>query len=75
MQKLFLLHGFQELEGENTNEIIMKTVKQEMNIDIQEEDLDRSHHIGNPKVCKRGKPRPIIMKFVRHDVHSTMYKN
>ena len=53
----------------------MKTVKQEMNIDIQEEDLDRSHHIGNPKVCKRGKPRAIIMKFVRHDVHSTMYKN
>ena len=70
-----MLHGFQELEGENTNEIIMKTVKQEMHIDIREEDLDRSHHVGNPKVCKRGKKRPIIIKFARHDVCSTMYKN
>ena len=53
----------------------MKTVKQEMHIDIREEDLDRSHHVGNPKVCKRGKQRPIIIKFARHDVCSTMYKN
>ena len=32
-----LLHGVQELEGENTNDVIMKTVKEEMDIDIREE--------------------------------------
>ena len=52
----------------------MKTVKEEMDIDIQEENLDRTHSVGNPIVCKEGKPRPII-KFARYDVRSTVYKN
>ena len=29
----------------------MKTVKDEMDIDIQEEDLHGTHRVGNPKVC------------------------
>ena len=33
----------------------MKTVKEEMNIDIQEEDLDQTDRVGNPNVCKEGK--------------------
>ena len=32
-----------------------------MDIDIQEEDLDQTHRVGNPKVCKDDKPRPIII--------------
>ena len=27
-----------------------------MDIDIQEEGLDQTHHVGNLKVCKEGKP-------------------
>ena len=46
-----LLHGVQELEGKNMIDVI---VKEEMDIDIQEEDLNWAHHIGNPKVCKEG---------------------
>ena len=53
----------------------MKTVKEEMDIDILEENLDRTHRVGNPTVCKEGKPRPIIIKFARYDVRSTVYKN
>ena len=70
-----LLHGFRELEGKNANDVIMKTVKEEMVIDIQEKDLDRTHHVGNPKVCKEGKPRPINITFARHVVCSAVYKN
>ena len=69
-----MLHGVQELESESTNDVIMKTVKEEMDIDIREEDLDRTHCVGNPKVNKEGKPRPIIIKFARYDVRRTVYK-
>ena len=70
-----LLHGVRELEGENTNNIIMKTVKEEMDIGILEEDLDQTHRVGSPNVCKEVKPRPIIIKFACFDVSSTVYKN
>ena len=70
-----LIYGPRELEGENTNDVIMKTVKEEMDIDIREEDLDRTHRVGNPKVCKEDKSRPIIIEFARYDVRSAVYKN
>ena len=53
----------------------MKTVKDEMDIDKQERDLDLTHRAGNPKVCKDSKPRSIIIIFPRYDVRSTVYKN
>ena len=68
-----LLHGVREVEGENANDVIMKTVKEELDIDIREEDLDRTHRVGNPKVCKEGKSRPIIIKFARYNVRSAVY--
>ena len=48
----------------------MKTVKEEMDINIQEEDLDRTHRLG-----KEGKSRPIIIKFAHYDVRGSVYKN
>ena len=74
-RSFLLLHGFRELAGENTNDVIMKTVKEEMDIDIREEDLGQTHRVGNPKVYKEGKPKPIILKFACYDVRSTVYKN
>lgn len=32
-----------------------------------------THRIGNLKVCKEGKPTPIIIKFALYDVRSTVY--
>ena len=43
----------------------MKTVKEEMDKDMREEDLDRTHRVGGPKTSNEGKPRPIIIKFAR----------
>ena len=53
----------------------MKFVKEELDRDTWEKDLDRRYCIGNPKVCKEGKSRRIIMKFGRYDVRSVVYKN
>ena len=69
-----LLHGVRELEGENKNDIIMKTMKEEIDIDIRQQDLDQTHRVGNTKVCKEGKSRPIIIKFSRYDVRSAVDK-
>ena len=38
-----LLYGNIELEGKNMNDVIIKTAKEEMDIDIREEDLDQTH--------------------------------
>ena len=44
-----------------------------MDIDIQEEGLDQTHHVGNLKVCKEGKPSLTVIKFAPNDVRSTEY--
>ena len=64
------VHGVGGLQGENTNDVMMQFVKEEMDIDIGNKDLDQTHRVGNPKVCKEGKWRPIIVKFDRYDVPS-----
>ena len=44
-----------------------------MDIDIQEEGLDQTHHVGNLKVCKEGKPSLTVIKFAPNDVRSRVY--
>ena len=47
-----LFHGVKEEKDEDTESIIINTVKEEMDIEIFPNDLDRSHRIGNPKKRK-----------------------
>ena len=44
-----VLHGVNESNDENTNEIIIKTFSEELGVEIKEDDLDRSHRLGKPK--------------------------
>ena len=44
-----LLHGFRELEGKNANDVIMKTVKEEMVIDITGERSGSNTSCWQPK--------------------------
>ena len=57
----FLL--FHRINKERGDSIIINMVKEEMDIEILPNDLDRSHRTRNPKSKK--KERPIIVKFVR----------
>ena len=68
-----LFQGIKEEKDEDTDSIIINTVKEEMDIEILPNDLDRSHRIGNPKTKK--KERPIIVKFERNNLRHNIFKN
>ena len=67
-----VLHGVNERNDENTNEIIIKTFSEELGVEIKEDDLDRSHRLGKPK-RKDNKPRPVIVKFARYIVRREIF--
>ena len=66
-------HGIKEENDEDTDSIIIYTVKKEMDIEILSNSLDRSHGIWNPKTKK--KERSIIIKFVRYNLRLNVFKN
>ena len=68
-----LFHGIKEGKDEDTDSIIINTVKEEMDIETLLNDLDRSHCIGNPKTKK--KERPIIVKFIKYNLKHNIFKN
>ena len=59
-----LLHGIEETKGEDTDNIVLEVLNNDMDLNISKAALDRSHRIGNPK--SKTKSRPIIVKFVRY---------
>ena len=67
-----IFHGLKEARDEETDNAIIKFLKSEMNIDLHTNDLDRSHRLG-PKTNTKRRPRPIIVKFTRHNVKSQIY--
>ena len=69
-----LLHGVQENKSENTNDIVLKTMSEELDIEIKENGLDRTDRIGN-RNRKDGKPRAIIVKFTRYTTRNKIYSN
>ena len=57
-----LIHGVQENQNEDTDEVAINKIKSEMDLEISPEDIDRTHRIGVPS---KGKNRTMIVKFVR----------
>ena len=45
-----------------------------MNQKIENEDIDKSHGLRNPKKYIKAKPQPIIVKFVSYTTN-TIYRN
>ena len=66
-QNGLVLHGVNESNDENTNEILIKTFSEELGVEIKEDDLERSHRLAKPK-RKDNKPKPIIAKFTCYAV-------
>ena len=58
-----LVHGIKEVRGKATDDIIIETISQNLDIDIALYDIGRSHRIGQPRQPGE-KQRPIIVKFV-----------
>ena len=79
-----LFHGVKEQEGaatrsqtENTDAIVVSIMKEKLGLEISEADLDSSHRLGRkvPNVQPRPRPRPIIVKFLSHNIRSQVYRN
>ena len=69
-----LLHVVQENENENTDDIVLKTMSEELDTEIKENDLGRTHRIGN-RNKKDGRPRAIIVKFTCYATRNKIYFN
>jgi len=68
-----LINGVPEHKGENTNDVVVNIAQEKMGIELEPEDLDRSHRIGKFKAP--GKHRPLIVKFARYNVRQNFMKN
>ena len=68
-----LIHYLPEPRKENTDELVIDTVKEMMEEEIKNNEIDRSHRLGSPK--NNGKSRPIIIKFVRYNTRYRILKN
>ena len=64
------VYGIEETAEESTNSIIVKLAS-DMGVPITEQDLSVSHRMGRNMT---GKPRPIIIKFVRWDTKTRMMR-
>ena len=60
-----LIHGTPENKNENADALAMGLIDTKMDIKITQNDIDRTHRIGKSK--NNGKPKPVIIKFVRHN--------
>ena len=67
-----MLHGIKEESKEDTDDVIIKSLSENLDIELDEEDLDRTHCVGKPNRSD-GKPRPIIIKFSRYNVRRDVY--
>ena len=70
-----LIHGVNEVEGKDTDELSIKVIEEHINQKIKPEDIDSSHRLGNPKKSIKAKPQPIIVKYVRHNTRNIIYRN
>ena len=48
-----LLHGIKETKGEDTDNIVLEVLNNDMGLNISKTALDRSHKISNPKIKKK----------------------
>ena len=70
-----MIHGVDEVEGEDTDKLSIKVLEEHINQNIKPEDIDRSHRLGDPKKSIKAKPRPTIVKFVGYNTRNTIYRN
>ena len=67
-----LVHGIAEEKEEITDEVMINTLNEKLDLNITLRDTERTHRIGEPKKT-RGKTRPIIEKLVLLWKNSSYY--
>ena len=66
-----IVTGIAENRGEDTDKVMQSFAEDKLGIQLADSEIDRSHRLGKKQV---GKPRPIIIKFVRYNVRRKFMK-
>ena len=67
-----LVHGVEERKDEITDDLVVNSIKDAMDIEPSVKDIDRNHQIENPSPRKK---RHITVKFVRCNDHRKFFSN
>ena len=74
-----LIHGITEMEKENTDNLVIGVISEDVGIPIAIEDIQRSHRLGPFKNKNRNtrstKPRPIIVRFTDMRKRIEVFRN
>ena len=65
------MHGIAGTNDENTDDLVLKTINGKLDVEIMENEIDRSHRIGRKKDGQ--KPRPIIVKLTRSNTRKKVF--
>ena len=73
-----LVHGIQESDDENTDDLVMDVIKNKLNIELEDDKIIRTHRIGEKKAqmntrATPSRPRPIIFKFSHFKERQKVY--
>ena len=66
-----LVHGIAETNDENTDDLVLKTINEKLDVDIAEKEIDRSRRIGREKDGLR--PKPVIVKLTRYNTRKKVF--
>ena len=66
-----LVHGIAETNDENTDDLVLKTINEKLDVDIAEKEIDRSRRIGRKKDGQR--PKPVIVKLTRYNTRKKVF--
>ena len=69
-----LVHGLPKTTLENTNYLVITMFKNDMDIEIFSDDIDRLRRIGKQK-DHPNKVRPVIVKFTRYNDRNKIFRN
>ena len=73
-----LIHGVLESDRENTDDICINIIKNQVGVAITIDNIEHSHRLGprkNPRSNERPKPRAIIMRFLNMRKRIEVYRN
>ena len=68
---MFLVDGIAETKDGNMDFLVLKTINKKLDVNIAENEIDRSHRIGRKKGGQ--KPRPIIIKLTRYNTRQKVF--
>ena len=65
------MHRIAEANDENTDDLVFKTINEKLDVDVTEDEIDRSRRIGRKKDGQ--KLRPIIVKLTRYNTRKKVF--